>query len=63
MKKKRQLTKTTKPEAPLVPRALLGAVRELILAARESVARVVDAGLTTLYWHVGTRIRSDILQE
>src|ERR1700682_345519 len=45
------------------PTALLADLRELILQAREGVARAVDAGLTTLYWHVGRRIRQDILKE
>ena len=35
----------------------------MILHAREGVARAVDLGLTTLYWHVGRRIREDILKE
>jgi len=42
---------------------LLADVRELIVQAREGAARAVDAGLTTLYWHVGQRIRQDILKE
>jgi len=42
---------------------LLTDVRELIVQAREGLARAVDAGLTTLYWHVGQRIRQDILKE
>ena len=42
---------------------LLADVRELIVQSREGVARAVDAGLTTLYWHVGQRIRQDILKE
>ena len=37
------------------PTALLTDVRELILQAREGVARAVDSGLTTLYWHMGRR--------
>jgi predicted nuclease of restriction endonuclease-like (RecB) superfamily len=45
------------------PRALLTDVRELILAAREGVARTVNAGLTLLYWEVGNRIRMDVLKE
>ena len=45
------------------PAALLADLRELILHAREGVARAVDSGLTTLYWHVGRRIRQDILKE
>ena len=43
--------------------ALLADVRELIAEARQGAARAVDAGLTTLYWHVGQRIRQDILKE
>ena len=43
--------------------ALLTDVRELILQARAGVARAVDSGLVTLYWHVGRRIRQDILKE
>jgi hypothetical protein len=35
------------------PAVLLADLRELIRQAREGVARAVDAGLTTLYWHVG----------
>jgi hypothetical protein len=46
-----------------VARPLLADVRELILQAREGVARAVDSGLTTLYWHVGRRVRQDILKE
>src|SRR3990170_2286406 len=45
------------------PTVLLTDVRELIVQAREGVARAVDSGLTTLYWHVGRRIRQDILKE
>jgi len=44
-------------------RALLSDVRELILAAREGVARSINAGLVTLYWEIGNRIHKDILQE
>ena len=43
--------------------ALLADVRQLIAEARAGVARAVDAGLTTLYWHVGQRIRQDILKQ
>jgi hypothetical protein len=45
------------------PKDLLAEVREMILQARESVARAVDSGLTTLYWYIGHRIRQDILKE
>ena len=45
------------------PIALISDVRDLILQARKGVARAVDSGLTTLYWHVGRRVRQDILKE
>ena len=45
------------------PLTLLAEVRQMILQAREGVARAVDSGLTTLYWHVGRRVRQDILKE
>ncbi len=45
------------------PRGLLADVREMILQAREGVARAVDSGMTVLYWNVGRRIRQDILGE
>ena len=42
---------------------LLGDVRALIEAAREQTARAVNSALVGLYWHIGTRVRQDILQE
>ena len=60
------------PSAGHFNRALLGIfsraprladLRELILQAREGVARAVDSGLTALYWHIGQRIRQDVLKE
>ena len=50
-----------KPVRAVAP--LLADVRGLILAAREGVARTVNAGLTLLYWEIGTRIRKDVLKE
>ena len=62
-----------KPKRPSKTKALVPAksghdgllrdLRGLIVAARDQVARAVDSGLVTLYWHVGRRIRQDILQE
>jgi predicted nuclease of restriction endonuclease-like (RecB) superfamily len=45
------------------PIALLADVRQLILAAREGVARSVNASLVMLYWQIGQRVRKDILQD
>jgi len=46
---------------PESPRDLLGDLRQLIAAARQQVARAVDSGLVNLYWHIGQRVRRDIL--
>lgn len=40
---------------------LLNDVRHLILAAREGMARTVNAGLTMLYWEIGSRIQKEVL--
>lgn len=61
---KRQSTKRTDVALPSQgPTVLLADVRELIVQAREQVARTVNSGLTLLYWQIGSRIRTDILRE
>lgn len=42
---------------------LIGDIRRLIETARHNVAVTVNAGLTILYWQIGSRIRQDILKE
>ena len=42
---------------------LLGELRAMIVQARSGVARAVDLALTTLYWHIGRRVRADILKQ
>ena len=41
---------------------MLGDIRSLIDSAREQTARAVDSVLVGLYWHIGKRIREDVLQ-
>ncbi len=47
----------------LAPSQLLGDVRTLIVQAREQTARAVNSALVGLYWHIGRRIRQDVLHE
>lgn len=42
---------------------LLGDLRKLIDAARHRAAATVNSELVRLYWHVGTRIRTDLLDQ
>ena len=52
------------PSAPAPPAdQLLADIRALIDEARGQVAQAVNAGLVTLYWHIGRRIRQEILGE
>lgn len=46
-----------------MPKSLLSDVRELILAARTQTAQAVNASLTLLYWQIGRRIRTGVLNE
>src|SRR5258706_13007134 len=63
-RKDAQLVKAAKPLRRLHRNAgLLTDVRELILSARQTVARGVNAALLILYWKIGGRIRKDILKE
>lgn len=65
-KPRKSATKAAHPVAPSAAspaRPLLADLRELIVQARRQVAQTVNAGLTLLYWHIGTRIRRDLLKE
>jgi predicted nuclease of restriction endonuclease-like (RecB) superfamily len=44
------------------PAALLAEVRGFVLQARQTVAQGVNSALVLLYWQIGQRIRSDMLQ-
>lgn len=47
----------------VAPAGLISDIRALIEAARAQAARAVNAGMVSLYWHIGRRIREDILKE
>jgi predicted nuclease of restriction endonuclease-like (RecB) superfamily len=53
----------TGPSSPATPDRLLQDLRALIQQARETVAQAVNSALVLLYWEVGQRIRTDILNE
>ena len=62
-KKKPQKTALAKRKAtPAVRTELLGDIRHLIEAAREQTARAVNSALVGMYWHIGKRIREEVLQ-
>jgi len=61
-RRKRPAKKPALPAVASKPGALAADIRQLIEVARQQVAQAVNAGLTTLYWQIGTRIRQDILK-
>ena len=48
------------PATPADPQ-LLGDIRRLIEQSRQQLAVTVNSALTLLYWHIGQRIRTDVL--
>jgi hypothetical protein len=69
MPKARRITRRSSSGSPassvpaIAADRLLGDIRALIEAAREQTARAVNSALVGLYWHIGKRIREDVLQE
>ncbi len=61
--KPKRVTTNAVAQAGANPEALVSDVRELILSARQTVARGVNAALVLLHWQIGERIRKDILDE
>ena len=62
--KNKSLLKTPAALSPaLFDTSLISDIRQIILNARQKVARAVDSGLVLMNWSIGTRIRSDILKE
>lgn len=51
------------PADPIATVGLLEDLRHMIDKTRQSIAFAVNVGLTSLYWHVGDRIRREILRE
>ena len=55
--KPRARAKKAQPSVPVTSERLLTDLRDLILTARQDVARAIDSGLVALYWQIGQRIR------
>lgn len=61
MKSKQVSAEAVVPAQPN-PEVLATDLGKLISAARQTVARGVNAALVVLYWQIGQRIRTDILR-
>jgi predicted nuclease of restriction endonuclease-like (RecB) superfamily len=47
---------------PVTPPTLISDIRRLIETSRSQLAGAVNSALTQLYWHIGQRIHSEVLQ-
>lgn len=56
------MTRRKASMSPVAPRALLGDIRALIEAARQRAASAVNSELTMLYWRIGQRIHTQVLE-
>jgi predicted nuclease of restriction endonuclease-like (RecB) superfamily len=56
------MTDIASSDQPPAPLALVGEIRQLIEASRSQLAAAVNSALTMLYWQIGQRIRSEVLQ-
>jgi len=61
-RRKRKINMVVNVPAPM-NQTILTDIRDLILLARRRAAQKVNAELTMIYWHIGRRIRQDILEE
>ncbi|EFB42100.1 DUF1016 N-terminal domain-containing protein [Parachlamydia acanthamoebae] len=50
-------------KSPKIKSDLIEDLRQLIEKTRQSVAFAINSSLTVLYWKIGHRIRSEILQD
>ncbi len=60
---KREISTTGSADKPtdLVPSELIGELRGLIQQTRSGVAQTVNSAMVNLYWQVGMRIRTEVL--
>ncbi|SIO39343.1 Protein of unknown function [Singulisphaera sp. GP187] len=62
-KRKSSSTSSTSSASATQPDQLLDELRQMIEAARARIAETANSVLTMLHWHVGTRIRREVLKE
>lgn len=58
---KQELSTLSPHVATILPQNLLDDLRSMIDQTKEAIAAAVSSRLTMLYWHVGSRIRSELL--
>jgi predicted nuclease of restriction endonuclease-like (RecB) superfamily len=60
---KQKLSRLSQRAATILPQGLIDELRSMIDQTRESVAMIINSKLAMLYWHVGNRVRKEILND
>ena len=60
---KQELSTMVPPAVPILPQGFIDELRSMIDQTRESVAVAVNSKLAMLYWHIGNRVRKEILND
>lgn len=63
IKKRRDLQQENASKQATTNECLITDLRDMIEKTRQSVASAINASLALLHWHVGNRIRQEILRE
>ena len=58
---KQELSTMSQSAAPILPHGFIEELRAMIDQTREDIAVTVNSKLTMLYWHIGNRVRKEIL--
>ena len=61
--KRKDIQRQNVTKQPKIKSDLIGDLRYIIEKTRQSIATTTNVSLTMLYWHVGNRIRMEILEE
>ena len=60
---KQELSTMVPPAVPILPQGFIDELRSMIDQTRESIAVAVNSKLAMLYWHIGNRVRKEILND
>lgn len=58
---KQELSTLSHHDTTILPQGFIDELRVIIDQTRESIATTVNSKLTILYWHIGNRVRKEIL--
>ncbi|HLB52112.1 MAG TPA: DUF1016 N-terminal domain-containing protein [Chlamydiales bacterium] len=58
---KQELSTIDKPAVSALPQGFIDELRSMIDQTRKSVAAIINSKVTMLYWHIGNRVRKEIL--